>query len=77
MSHEDVEVRPGQRVSISVLGKERCPRLKSNTGVIVSRSGRSSVRVLLDGRKHPVTLHLSYVECDKTRGFGSALANAE
>jgi hypothetical protein len=62
MSYDDVEVRPGQPFSLSVLGKERCPKLKSNTGVIVSRNGPSSVRVLFDGRKEPLTLHLSYVE---------------
>jgi hypothetical protein len=62
MSYDEVVVRPGQRVSLSVLGKERCPKLKSQTGVIVSRNGPSSVRVLFDGRKEPLTLHLSYVE---------------
>jgi hypothetical protein len=62
MSYEDVEVRPGQRVSLSVLGKERCPKIKSNTGVVVRRNGPSTVRVLFDGRKQPLTLHLSYVE---------------
>jgi hypothetical protein len=62
MSYDEVVVRPGQRVSLSVLGKERCPKLKSQTGVIVKRSGSSAVRVLFDGRKQPLTLHLSYVE---------------
>ena len=62
MSYDNVEVKLGQRVSLSVLGKERCPKIKVNTGIIVSRNGPSSVRVLFDGRKYPLTLHLSYVE---------------
>ena len=62
MSYDDVEVKPGQRVSLSVLGKERCPKFKGITGVVVSRNGPSSVRVLFDGRNYPLTLHLSYVE---------------
>ena len=62
MRYDDVVVRPGQRISLSVLGKERCPKLKSETGVVVRRNGPSTVRVLFDGRKQPLTLHLSYVE---------------
>ena len=62
--HRDVQVIPGQRVYLSVLGKARCPKLKlkSNSGIILNKSGASAVVIRFDGRKQPVTLHLSYVE---------------
>ena len=42
--------------------KRGCPKFKGDAGVIVSRSGPSTIRVLFDGRRRPLTLHLSYVE---------------
>ena len=64
MLYRDVQVIPGQRVYLSVLGKARCPRLKlkSDSGIILKKSGASAVVIRFDGRKQPVTLHLSYVE---------------
>jgi hypothetical protein len=48
------------------IGIERSPRLKSRTGLIVSINPTgTSFRVLIDGRKLPVTLHQSYVEPDE------------
>jgi hypothetical protein len=32
----------------------------------------SAVRILFDGRKQPVTLHLSYIEMQRAWGFGPA-----
>ena len=55
----------GSRIRLSPIGIERSPRLKSRTGLIVSANpGGTSFRVLIDGRKLPVTLHKSYVEPD-------------
>jgi hypothetical protein len=53
MRYRDVEVISGQRIRLSVLGKERCPklRLKSDAGVVLGKAGGSSVRILFDGRK--------------------------
>jgi hypothetical protein len=64
MRYRDVEVIPGQRVRLSALGKERCPKLnlKSDAGVVLGKVGGSAVRILFDGRKRPVTVHLSYIE---------------
>jgi len=62
MNFDEFEVRAGTRVRLSVLGKARCPRLKNDAGVILSRSGPTTLRVLFNGRKNPVTLHQSYVE---------------
>jgi hypothetical protein len=55
----------GSRIRFTALGSERCYRLKSHTGIIVgaNRIG-TSFRILLDGRKLPLTLHASYIELD-------------
>lgn len=75
MRYYDVEVTPGQLVRLSDLGRQRCPKLKlkSDTGIVLSMSGISAVRVLFHGRKQPVTLHLSYIEMQSgVRGSGPA-----
>jgi hypothetical protein len=57
------ELKPGTRVRLTALGKERSPRLKSDVGKIVSISlHTSTVRVLFEGRKAPTTLHITYIE---------------
>ena len=53
----------GDRVRLSALGATRCPRLAGKTGIVVGRSIYvSSVSVLLDGNKSPVTIHGAYLE---------------
>src|SRR5579862_4471160 len=53
----------GSRCRLSALGSKRCPKLKSRTGVIVGISiTGSSFRIVLEGRRQPVTLHASYIE---------------
>jgi hypothetical protein len=56
----------GSRIRLSALGIERCPKFKNPiSGIIVgANSIGTSFRILLDGRKLPVTLHVSYVELD-------------
>lgn len=55
--------KPSKRIRLSALGKERNPRIKTHTGVIVGKNrGSDAVRILLDGHKLPITLHKSYVE---------------
>jgi hypothetical protein len=45
------------------LGRLRCPKLKNHTGIVISKSAQSNAfRVLIDGRKMPITLHESYIE---------------
>jgi hypothetical protein len=59
------DLKIGSRVRLSALGIKRCPGLKSRTGVIVGLSPTgSSFRVLLEGRRQPITLHESYIEPD-------------
>jgi hypothetical protein len=55
----------GSRCRLSALGSERCRRLKSRSGVIVGINPTgSSFRIVLEGRRQPVTLHASYIEPD-------------
>jgi hypothetical protein len=57
------ELKPGTRVRLTELGKERSPRLKDYVGKVVGISlHTSTVRVLFEGRKAPVTLHVTYIE---------------
>jgi hypothetical protein len=64
MSYRDMDVVPGQRFRLSPLGKQRCPKLKPDIGVVIGKSGISAVRVKFDGRKQPATLHLSYIDLE-------------
>lgn len=57
------ELKPGTRVRLTELGSERSPRLKGYVGKVVGISlHTSTVRVLFEGRKAPVTLHVTYIE---------------
>jgi hypothetical protein len=48
---------------MSVLGKTRNPGLADKEGTIVGVSRiNSSLRVLFDGRKSPISLHRDYIE---------------
>jgi hypothetical protein len=51
------------RFRMSILGKTRNPRLADKEGTIVGGSRiNSSLRVLFDGRKSPISLHRDYIE---------------
>jgi hypothetical protein len=53
----------GARFRMSVLGAARNPRLAEKEGTVVGGSRlNSSVRVLFDGRKSPMSLHRDYIE---------------
>jgi hypothetical protein len=53
----------GARFRMSALGAARCPRLAKKEGNIVGASRlNSSIRVLFDGSKSPISLHRDYVE---------------
>ena len=62
MIGHDVEIQRGMRGRLSDLGKERCPRLRNECGIVLRRNGPSTIRVQFDGRKNPITLHQSYIE---------------
>jgi hypothetical protein len=64
----NTDLKVGSRFRLSALGIERCRKFKIRTGVIsgLSQTG-SSVRVIFEGRRQPVTLHESYVELDSER----------
>ncbi len=58
----DLEYEIGDRVALTTLGRERSPKLKSTTGVIVGKSRDArAYRVLIDGRKAPLLLHETYI----------------
>jgi hypothetical protein len=64
---DDRSVKPpiakGARFRMSVLGAARNPRLAEKEGTIVGGSRlNSSVRVLFDGRKSPMSLHRDYIK---------------
>ena len=53
----------GARFKMSALGAARSPRLAKKEGTIVGVSRiNSSLRVLFDGSKSPISLHRDYVE---------------
>jgi hypothetical protein len=53
----------GDRFRMSALGAARSPRLAKKEGTIVGVSRiNSSLRVLFDGSKSPISLHRDYVE---------------
>jgi hypothetical protein len=63
----------GSRIRLSALGMERCSKLKSPTGMIVGVNPiGTSFRILLDGRKLPLTLHASYIELEDEQQPASA-----
>jgi hypothetical protein len=54
---------------MSLLGAARNPRLADKEGTIVGSSRiNSSVRVLFDGRKSPISLHRGYIEQVSSEG---------
>jgi hypothetical protein len=53
----------GARIKTSALGAVRLPRLAKKEGIIVGNSRLySSVRVLFDGCRSPMSLHRGYIE---------------
>lgn len=53
----------GLQFKMSALGAARSPRRAEKQGIIVGRSRlNSSVRVLFDGYKSPISLHRDYIE---------------
>lgn len=62
---------------LSALGKTRCPRIKVHTGVIIrTTDGSEAVRVLLDSRNAPVTIHSSYLDLKPSGRLGCRRASS-
>ena len=64
MVRKKPEVPVGTRFKLSKLGEARHPRLKRGVeGTIVGGGQyRSSLRVVIDGRKTPLSLHRAYID---------------
>jgi hypothetical protein len=59
--HEKFKV--GARIRLSAMGRARSRRITVQTGVIIGTPHRTdALRILMDGKKQPITLHISYVE---------------
>jgi hypothetical protein len=64
MVSKKFEIPVGTRFKLSKLGEARNPRLKRGAeGTIVGGSHyKSSLRVVIDGRKTPLSMHRDYIE---------------
>jgi hypothetical protein len=63
LHRDDDELTAGRRIKLTALGKLRCPKLKNETGVVIGKSPQTNAfRILIDGRKMPITLHETYIE---------------
>lgn len=52
-----------ERIKLSALGKERCPRIADKMGTVTRRTPNSSVvRVLFDGNRLSTSIHKDYIE---------------
>jgi hypothetical protein len=67
MSVDNLRPEVGARLRMSARGAARCPRLADRQGIIVG-GGRyhSTVRVIFDGSKSPMSLHQDYIELVST-----------
>jgi hypothetical protein len=58
----DIYFQVGDRVRLSELGESRLTRSREKAGTVVGFGySEARVRVLLDGRARPVTLHATYL----------------
>ena len=66
MPFEEESLRVGDRVRLSELGRQRMPRNRATTAKVVG-FGRSDtrIRIVFDGSRYPVSLHVSYLEKDR------------
>jgi hypothetical protein len=66
MPVEEESLRVGDRVRLSELGRQRMPRNRATTAKVVG-FGRSDtrIRIIFDGSRYPVSLHVSYLEKDR------------
>jgi hypothetical protein len=74
MARKEPGIPVGTRFKLSKLGEARNPRLKSGAeGTIVGRSQyKSSLRVIIDGRKTPLSMHRDYIEpISRGDGYGT------
>lgn len=66
MPHDEHDqFRIGERVRLSELGRQRMPRNRSTTAVVIGYGRTDSrVRVRFTGSTNPVSIHVSYLERD-------------
>ncbi len=59
---KDPAFKPGDRIRLTKLGIKNSPKLKSELGVVIGKVAGNVVRVLIEGRTTPISLHVSYVQ---------------
>jgi hypothetical protein len=58
-----IELNIGDRIRLSRLGLERCPRLASGIGTVTGlKLNSSTIIVRFDGNKRPTSIHRDYIE---------------
>jgi hypothetical protein len=65
MPEEDEQFQTGERVRLTELGRQRMPRNRVTTAVVIGYGRTESrVRVRFTGSANPVSIHVSYLERD-------------
>ncbi len=65
MSDEQEQFRPGERVRLSELGRQRMPRNRATTAIVIGYGRTDSrIRVRFTGSTNPVSVHVSYLKRD-------------
>ena len=68
MTIEQEHFRVGERVRLSELGRQRMPRNRATTAIVIGYGQTESrVRVRFHGSTSPVSIHVSYLERDGQR----------
>ena len=63
---EEIELQAGDRIKLSALGKERCPRIASKAGTVIGRKLNSRiVTIQFDGNRNPTSINCDYIELIK------------
>lgn len=61
-SQTDDLLQVGDRIRLSELGESRFPRAKKKSGTVIGFGySENGVRVRIDGRSQPMTLHRTYL----------------
>lgn len=66
MSDEEEQFQTGERVRLSELGRQRMPRNRATTAIVIGYGRTDSrIRVRFTGSTNPVSVHVSYLEKDR------------
>ena len=64
---EEIELQAGDRIKLSALGRERCPRIACKAGTVIGRKLNSRiVTIRFDGNRNPTSINYDYIELIKS-----------